>query len=82
MLFSDDDPFAPTMEQRQGALGVIAGLLGSLVAALLTFDALDIDLPPSVMQTIIAFALVVVVMGPKHVAWFVNVFSFLRNGRR
>jgi hypothetical protein len=82
MLFPDEDPFAPTVEEKRDALGVMAAILGGLVLAVLALDILDIELPTSAMQSIIAFALVVVVMGPKHVAWFVNVLRFLRNGWR
>ena len=82
MLFPDEDPFQPTVEDRQSALGVMVAILGSLVLLVLAFDVLDIDLPERAMQSIVAFAIVIVVMGPKHVAWFVNVLRFLRNGWR
>jgi len=80
-MFPDEDPFAPTIEDRHQALAMMAGILSILLLGVLAFDVLDYDILGA-MQTIIAFALVIVVMGPRHVAYFVNVLRFLRNGWR
>ena len=80
MMFPDDDPFTPTAEEKQSALGLMAMPSSArCCSAVLAFDVLDYDISDA-MQTIVAFALVVVVMGPRHVAYFVNVLRFLRNG--
>jgi len=81
MLFPDDDPFMPTMAQKHDALGLMAGIIASLLLGVVALDLLDVDISGA-MQSIVAFVLVLVVMGPKHVAYFVNVFRFLRRGWR
>ncbi len=81
MMFPHEDPFIPTDEEKQAALTLMAGILGLLLLGVLAFEVLDYDISGA-MQTIVAFALVIVVMGPRHVAYFVNVLRFLRNGWR